>query len=43
MAKHLAQLFVAGAQVVGRAFAQAVRQEIRLSQEAAKRNANRSE
>ncbi len=43
MAKHLAQLVAAGMQVVGRAFMQAVRQEIRLSQEAAKRNANRSE
>ncbi len=42
MAKHLAQLIIAGAQVVGRAFAQAVRQEIRMSQEAAKRNATRS-
>ena len=39
MAKHLAKLIMAGAQVVGRAFAQAVRQEIRMSQEAAKRNA----
>ena len=39
MAKHLVQLIIAGAQVVGRAFTQAVRQEIRMSQEAAKRNA----
>ena len=39
MAKQLVQLILAGAQVVGRAFTQAVRQEIRMSQEAAKRNA----
>lgn len=36
MAKQLAQLVLAGAQVVGRAFARAVRQEITLSQQAAK-------
>ena len=41
MAKHLAQLIIAGAQVVGRAFTQAVRQEIRMSQEAAKKSASR--
>ncbi len=41
MAKQLIQLVIAGAQVVGRAFAQAVRQEIRMSQEAAKRNSSR--
>lgn len=40
MAKHLVQLVLAGAQVVGRAFARAVRQEITMSQEAAKRNAD---
>lgn len=39
MAKHLVQLIIAGTQVVGRAFARAVRQEIRMSQEAARRNA----
>ena len=42
MAKHLAKLIVTGAQIVGKAFTQAVRQEIRISQEAAKRNAQRS-
>lgn len=36
MAKHLVQLIIAGAQVVGKAFSAAVRQEIRMSQEAAK-------
>ena len=36
MAKHLVQLIIAGAQVVGKAFSSAVRQEIRMSQEAAK-------
>ena len=41
MAKHLVQLIIAGAQVVGRAFTQAVRQEIRMSQEAAKKSASR--
>lgn len=39
MAKHLAQLIIAGVQVVTKAFTQAVRQEIRMSQEAAKRSA----
>ena len=42
MAKHLAKLIMTGAQIVGKAFTQAVRQEIRMSQEAAKRNANRA-
>ena len=42
MAKHIAKLIISGAQIVGKAFTQAVRQEIRLSQEAAKRNAERS-
>merc|ERR1712212_1185089 len=42
MAKHLAKLIITGAQIVGKAFTQAVRQEIRISQEAAKRNAQRS-
>lgn len=37
MAKFLAQLIVAGAQVVGRAFARAVKQEIEASQQAAQR------
>ena len=36
MAKQLIQLIIAGGQVVGKAFASAVRQEIRMSQEAAK-------
>ena len=40
MAKHLIQIIIAGAQVVGRAFTQAVRQEIRMSQEAAKKSAS---
>ena len=42
MAKELAKLIIAGAQIVGKAFTQAVRQEIRMSQEAAKRNAQRT-
>ena len=42
MAKHLAKIIMTGAQIVGKAFSQAVRQEIRISQEAAKRNAERS-
>ncbi|XP_076046505.1 mitochondrial import inner membrane translocase subunit Tim16 isoform X2 [Oratosquilla oratoria] len=37
MAKHLAQVIVAGVQVVGRAFAKALRQEIAASQAAAAR------
>ncbi|KAK7079864.1 mitochondrial import inner membrane translocase subunit TIM16 [Halocaridina rubra] len=37
MAKHLAQLLVAGVQVVGRAFAKALRQEMAASQAAAQR------
>ncbi|XP_076046509.1 mitochondrial import inner membrane translocase subunit Tim16 isoform X4 [Oratosquilla oratoria] len=36
-AKHLAQVIVAGVQVVGRAFAKALRQEIAASQAAAAR------
>lgn len=40
MAKQLIQLIIAGGQVVGKAFANAVRQEIRLSQEAAKARGN---
>ncbi|XP_012680631.1 mitochondrial import inner membrane translocase subunit tim16 isoform X2 [Clupea harengus] len=36
MAKYLAQIIVMGAQVVGRAFARALRQEYAASQEAAK-------
>ena len=43
MAKHLVQIIIAGAQVVGKAFTQAVRQEIRMSQEAAKKSASRQE
>eukprot|EP00088_Acartia_fossae_P013949 TRINITY_DN1739_c0_g1_i2.p1 TRINITY_DN1739_c0_g1~~TRINITY_DN1739_c0_g1_i2.p1 ORF type:complete len:125 (-),score=18.82 TRINITY_DN1739_c0_g1_i2:556-930(-) len=38
MAKQLIQLIIAGGQVIGKAFTNAVRQEIRLSQEAAKRH-----
>ncbi|XP_014225574.1 mitochondrial import inner membrane translocase subunit Tim16 [Trichogramma pretiosum] len=37
MAKYLAQIIVLGTQMVGRAFARALRQEIAASQEAAKR------
>ncbi|XP_034835859.1 mitochondrial import inner membrane translocase subunit TIM16 [Maniola hyperantus] len=37
MAKYIAQIIVLGAQVVGRAFARALKQELRASQEAAKR------
>ena len=43
VAKHIIQLIITGAQVVGKAFGQAVRQEIRMSQEAAKASATRSE
>nr|CAH7723523.1 unnamed protein product [Callosobruchus chinensis] len=37
MAKYLAQLIVAGTQVVARAFARAVKQEIEASQQAAQK------
>lgn len=37
MAKYIAQIIVLGTQVVGRAFARALKQEIAASQEAAKR------
>ncbi|PSN44991.1 Mitochondrial import inner membrane translocase subunit Tim16 [Blattella germanica] len=37
MAKHLAQIIVLGAQLIGRAFTQAIRQEYAASQEAARR------
>ena len=37
MAKYLAQIIVLGTQMVGRAFARALRQEIAASQEAARR------
>lgn len=40
MAKFIAQLIVAGSQIVGRAFARALKQEIEASQEAAKRLGN---
>ncbi|CAB4066150.1 PAM16 [Lepeophtheirus salmonis] len=40
MAKQLAQLVIAGLQVVGKAFTKAVREEVRLSQEAAKRHSS---
>merc|ERR1712110_269390 len=42
MAKHLAKIVVTGAQIFGRAFTKAVRQEIAMSQEAARRNAQKS-
>lgn len=42
MAKYIAQIIVLGGQVIGRAFARALRQEIAASQEAAKRNQDRS-
>lgn len=42
MAKYIAQIIVLGGQVIGRAFARALRQEIAASQEAAKRNQNQS-
>ena len=42
MAKYIAQIIVLGGQVLGRAFARALRQEIAASQEAAKRNQDRS-
>jgi len=41
VAKHLIQIIITGVQVVGKAFGQAVRQEIRMSQEAAKRSQSR--
>lgn len=37
MARHLIEIIKLGSQVVGRAFAQALRQEFQASQEAAKR------
>lgn len=37
MAKYIAQIIIAGTQVVGRAFARAIKQEIEASQEAARR------
>ena len=40
MVKHLIQLALAAGQVVGRAFSAALRQEIRMSQEAAKARGN---
>lgn len=43
MAKYIAQIIVLGGQVIGRAFARALRQEIAASQEAAKRNQDRSQ
>lgn len=38
MAKYIAQIIVLGTQVVGRAFARALKQEINASQQAAKRS-----
>jgi len=43
MAKQLVQLIIAGGQVVGKAFANALRQEIRMSQEAAKARYNNAD
>ena len=43
MAKQLAQLIMAAGQVVTKAFTNAVRQEIRMSQEAAKARGNSSQ
>lgn len=43
MAKYIAQIIVLGGQVIGRAFARALRQEIAASQEAAKRNQDHSQ
>lgn len=40
MAKFIAQIIVLGTQVIGRAFAKAVKQEIAASQEAARRLGN---
>lgn len=40
MAKFIAQIVVAGVQVIGRAFARAVKQEIEASQDAARRLGN---
>lgn len=40
MAKYIAQLIVAGTQVVARAFARAIKQEIEASQQAAQRLGN---
>jgi len=40
MAKQLIQIIIAGTQVVGKAFTNALRQEIRMSQEAAKARGN---
>ena len=37
MAKYLAQLIITGGQILGRAFARAIRQEINASQQAAQR------
>ncbi|CAD5121999.1 DgyrCDS10452 [Dimorphilus gyrociliatus] len=42
MAKYLAQVIVAGAQVVGRAFTRALRQEIQNSQRAAQARSTKS-
>jgi len=40
MANQLIKLIIAGSQVVGKAFMNAVKQEIRMSEEAAKRHAS---
>lgn len=43
MAKYLVQLIITGAQVLGRAFTRAVKQEIQSSQEAAQRLGQQSQ
>ncbi|KAL1502421.1 hypothetical protein ABEB36_007562 [Hypothenemus hampei] len=40
MARYIAQLIIAGSQVIGRAFARALKQEIEASQQAAQRLGN---
>ncbi|XP_050302184.1 mitochondrial import inner membrane translocase subunit TIM16-like [Anthonomus grandis grandis] len=40
MAKYIAQIIIAGSQVIGRAFARALKQEIEASQQAAQRLGN---
>ncbi|XP_028130037.2 mitochondrial import inner membrane translocase subunit tim16 [Diabrotica virgifera virgifera] len=40
MARYIAQLIIAGSQVIGRAFARAIKQEIEASQQAAQRLGN---
>ncbi|CAG9770784.1 unnamed protein product [Ceutorhynchus assimilis] len=42
MAKYIAQIIIAGSQVIGRAFARALKQEIEASQQAAQRLGNQN-